>query len=192
MPDWKHYHQLGPHQSPRPILWQHRWEDFSDLELPEITNEDMHVIQGDGTAQRVFTYGHAKGNKRDGTDPHFITTRTSYQLHTDTGFVRFTHQVVLRNDGFLVGGLAVAAALQDAAAGGKLTLPVAQPVGSMYCLDTHSPHGVFRDDRLPQAGIYKLQAVVDADHPLTPEQVVKALTPLLSEPKSHITRLLPA
>src|SRR5262245_34051264 len=113
MPDWKHYHQLGPHQSAMPILWQHRWEEFSELVLPVIDDADMVTIQGPGESQRVFTYGHARGNKRDGSDPHFITTRTSYQLHTDTGFVRFTHQVVLRNDGFLVGGQGVAAAVQN-------------------------------------------------------------------------------
>lgn len=171
MPVWKTTDELRPGQTTDPILWQEDWTG----PLPEVTIADMQAIQGTKRSKRVYTYGHT-GSFRDGRCPHFISTRTGYQMHVDIGFVRFTHQVVLRNDGFQVCGLM-----------GGARRP--QPRGVVYCLDTWSPHQVIRDDRLTNCGIYKLQAAVDADQPLTPEQVLDALTPLLAGRSPHLERL---
>ena len=168
---WKAGDELGPGQSPNPILWQQVW---LGPPLPEVTDEDMRAIQGEGKGKRVYTYGH-NGSRSNGRLPHFISTRTGYALHVDVGFVRFTHQVVLRNDGFQVCGL-------------KGVADHPQGRGQVYCLDTWSPHQVVRDDRLPNHGIYKLQAAVDAEVPLTVEQVIERLTPLLSEPMAYVER----
>jgi hypothetical protein len=169
---WGENDQLGPGQSPMPIVWQQAWPD----ELDDVTDDDMVQIQGEGKASRVYTYGH-QGSRANGRHPHYISTRTGYPLHVDVGFVRFTHQVVLRNDGFMVCGLA-----------GTTKHP--QPKGTVYCLDTHSPHQVIRDTRLPQVGLYKLQAAVDADRPLTLAEVQEALAKLLAEPHGWVERAL--
>jgi len=156
------------------MVWRSEWPATA-IALPEVTDADLRAIHGEGRGSRVFTYGHG-GNRRNGRIPHFISTRDGYSMHVDVGFVRFTHQVVLRNDGFLVRGLA-----------DEDWFP-AQRRGTMYCLDTHSPHCIVRDRRWDD-GRFKLQAAVDADEPMSPDEVVAALTPLLSVPAPHLAVL---
>lgn len=167
MPAWPDQAELGPRQTANPILWQTEWKG----PLPAVTADQLLAIHGPGKGHRVLTYGHAGGNKRNGRDPHFITTRSGYGMHTDDGFVRFTHQVVLYNGGWNVHGLAGQGDPQRRRA--------------VYCLDTWSPHIIAPDPRLG-TGIYKLQAAVDSDRPMTFAEVVEALTALLSVKDAHM------
>lgn len=176
MPNWTKKDQLKPGMTTQPLLWVNRWEDLTQAQLPAVTEADCQEIFGDtGTTRRLRTFGHEHGNPRNGRDPHFITIRNGYPMHWDPGFVRFTHHVVLLNQGYAVTGIAgIEAELMTS--------------GAMYCIDSHSPHAVIRDPRLEDEGIYKLQAAVDADQPLDPLAVVQLLTPLLtSSPQPHLT-----
>jgi hypothetical protein len=56
-------------------------------------------------------------------------------------------------------------------------------VGSMYCLDTHSPHQGVRDPRMrpPPAPLYKAVIACDRDTPLTAQAAWPLLQRLLGD-----------
>lgn len=168
MPPWPKDRPLGTRQVADPIYWTTPCPLLLAELLPEVADEDLAVIYGDWgrTTSRIRTYGHlVPGDKRAA---HFLTTRRGLPMHTDTGYTRFTHHLILRNDGLRIHGLAD---------------PDRAPLtpGTLYCLDTWSPHTVVRDTRLG-AGLYKLQAAVDDDRPLDPDEVTMRLLPLLQDP----------
>lgn len=123
--------------------------------LPDVSTGALELIFGPGTSRKLKSWAH----DQDGV--HWLGTRTGTFMHQDTTFTRYTHHLLLRNDGYRIRGL-------DDTERHPLMVP-----GVMYCLDTHSPHQVVADDRLsPEAGkpVYKLQIAVDRDEPLSPQE----------------------
>ncbi len=78
-------------------------------------------------------------------------------IHTDPAYARYSVQLQLLNQGFYTHGVDVLAT------GGLPTdeNPVMLP-GVVVLLDTHSPHKVSRDPRLPNTGHCKMGAAVDS------------------------------
>lgn len=168
MPLWKKTDELRPGMTTQPILWTSQWDHLSSVPLPDVTAADVQSVFGDdGTGKRLQTFGHMNGNYRDGRDPHLIAIRSGYGMHHDPGFVRYTHHVVLLNEGFHVNGLS-----------GFIGEPMG--FGAMYAIDSHSPHQVIPDPRLGD-GRLKIQLAVDADSPLGPVEVVQKLEPFVPQ-----------
>lgn len=163
---WKEGATLRIDQAARPILWERRL----DVDLPSVSDEDLAAIMGDGgsRSRRIVTFGHTVPNDR--AAPHFLLTRAGTPLHTDPAYVRFTHHVVLRNEGMGIRGLS----------GAFTEEPLSR--GAFYCLDSWSPHEVAPDERLPQVGLYKCQMAVDSPEPLTPEEALLRMTPMFDRP----------
>lgn len=72
----------------------------------------------------------AKGLKtwpKAGDLPHWLACRNGIKLHTDPKFSRYAYQMVIRNDGWAMGGF------------DPEIVTILQP-GACYILDTHSPH----------------------------------------------------
>jgi len=109
-------------------------------------------IFGPGKGKRLQTWAR---DPNDPNGPHWIGVRHGIGMHTDPRFPRFTHQLIVFNDGWGVTGF-----------NRQLGEPLA--VGTLYCVDTHSPHQVIPDPRLGR-GLYYLAASMDAKTMLNPE-----------------------
>lgn len=152
---------LQPGQRAMPIVWM--LEHVVDpSRVPEASTETLdRACGGSGTSRRIRSWGH------DANGVHWLLTRGGTGLHDDRAYRRFTHHLLLRNDGFRIRGL------DD-----EEWHPPMTP-GCLYCLDTHSPHEVVRDDRLPQTGPYKAQIAVDDEEVIQPAFVVPLIIPWL-------------
>jgi len=150
-----------------PVLWLVRVRaaivtgDYSDEALARF------LPPGRGIKLRSF------GHDEDGV--HWLLTRAGTPLHYDPAYARYSHQLVLRNDGNRLRGLPRYDERAD-------WHPPLWP-GTMYALDTHSPHQGTKDPRMDPPGVVlKLVIAVDRDELLTPRQVLPMLTPFLYKP----------
>lgn len=162
MPNVPDDYVLRPGERPMPIVWL---RGPMTLPLhPDVSDEALEVVFGPGGSRKLKSWGH------DERGVHWLATRNGSFMHQDLTYVRYTHHLLLRNDGWRLRGF-----VDD-------ERPPVLVVGHMYCLDTHSPHQVVRDDRLFQeSGLphYKLQLAVDRPEPLSPEEAWALLAPRL-------------
>jgi hypothetical protein len=154
MPTISEDHQLTPGEAAAPVLWTVTVKGLR-AGLVDVSDAAMHAVLGGGSARALKSFGH----DRDGV--HFLLLRGGTGLHTDTAYTRFTHQLVLRNDGTRIRGLA----RND---GPPETWHPPMVPGMMYCLDTWSPHVGCPDPRMepPARGYMKAVIAVDRDAPL--------------------------
>lgn len=163
MPSVKDDYVLQGNELGYPILWI-----AEPLELPnplDLSDAALEPVFGEGRGRRLKSWAH------DDDGVHWLATRSGTALHMDKTYIRYTHHMVLRNDGWRIRGL-----YDDD------DLPEMVP-GTIYCLDTHSPHQVVPDDRLLSPGqrpLYKLQIVVDSENPLDYESALDLLWPWTS------------
>jgi hypothetical protein len=118
--------------------------------IPRIEAPDALLERafGPGKSRKLKSWGH-----RGPEEIHWLATRSGTPFHTDPAYPRYTHHLIIRNDGFRLRGV------EDR--------PDATPLtrGTAYCLDAHSPHQVVPDPRLIflDKPVYKLQVALD-DH----------------------------
>jgi|SRR5215469_772185 len=164
-------HQLTGTERREPLLWcsdipaARAWiaEEF------DTSDEAMWAVLGQGNARALKSFGH------DSDGVHYLLLRGGTGLHTDTAYTRYTHQLVLRNDGTRIRGLErYEGSRQD-------WHPLMRP-GVMYCLDTHSPHIGLPDPRMdcPRRGYMKAVIAVDRPQPLPSGQAWLLLQRYLS------------
>lgn len=148
--------------NPVPILWA---VPAPVKTLPDCTDAVLDQYLRPGSGRTLLSFGH------DPDGVHFLLTRAGTPLHRDPAYARYSHQLIIRNDGNRVRGL-------PAHDTGEAWHPPMVP-GLMYALDTHSPHQGLPDTRMGggRSGvIVKAVIAVDRDELLTPEQA----WPLLS------------
>jgi hypothetical protein len=129
-----------------PVLWR---RDVDWL-LPEIIDGDFDVVFGtapDAAANRLATFGHLSGPKGAAGVPHYLATRGTTPMHHDPAYPRWSVQLALYNVGLGLTGL-----------DGKVW---ELPLGTLYCLDTHSPHQVVRIGAPTVGRRQKMQAAID-------------------------------
>ena len=152
-------------QRSSPVLWVSEPRVLS--QVPDVSDETLTDIFDDKRTRRLKSWGH------DDTGAHWLVTRSGLPLHHDIGFTRYTHQLIIRNDGWRLAGMDE-----------QLDLPPLV-VGVMDCLDTWSPHKVVRDERFgkeqAKKALYKCMLVVDRDQPLTEDEVWDLLSPRLAD-----------
>lgn len=153
--DWKKGDLLSKEQTGHPLLWYAALQELGyDVPLPELGAQWFTIFWGDNkTTRRIRPFGHIGKNN---SGPHFLCTRGGTSMHTDPGFNRFALQIQLVNHGYLLHGL------HD----DPMTMPIFSP-GLVIIIDTHSPHQLSRDVRVPNRGYNKL--LVGADFPEYPE-----------------------
>jgi hypothetical protein len=167
---WKPTDQLSATQSAKPIRLLGR----VSTPLPTITDDLLLSIFGDGSnKRRLRSWG-----KTSPYSPHFLATRSGTTCHTDPRYPRFSWHLMLHNGGFRIRGLA------------DSDIPELE-VGSVYVLDTHSPHEVIRDPRMPQVSDYKVQVALDADAPIPTDEAIAQLVAFVELP-DLIERMLSA
>jgi len=152
-------------QTADPILWRKSVPVPPGGFLPPKTCIRMlFELFGAGKSKRLQTFAR---DESDPNGPHWIGVRLGgLGMHTDPKFPRFTHQLVVYNDGWGVIGL-----------GKRLGEPLA--AGTLFCCDTHSPHQVIPDGRLGR-GLYYLAASMDAKAKLPPEVAQERLLAFVS------------
>lgn len=119
------------------------------LDLPETVGRFPEMLDRmfPSANHSLKTWGRTPGADL-ALDPHWIGVRKGGPLHTDKGYPRFTHQIVVNVDpGFVVRGL------------NKQELPVAR--GAYFVLDTHSPHQLWTAQTGPAAPQWYLALSVD-------------------------------
>jgi hypothetical protein len=158
-------YQLSDEQRAAPIVWAQEWIHAEPgLRLPEFDDATMERIFGPATqgGQKIRSWGH------DDHGVHWLSTRRGTVMHTDPAYNRYTHHLIVRNDGFGIQGI-----------NRQLEHPP-MTVGLLYCLDAFSPHQVVRDPRLSaNRPIYKVQLAVDRSVVLSPEEVARLMGPWL-------------
>jgi hypothetical protein len=160
-------YELQPDDRPDPIVWIVRTPIIGHR--VDVTDAALEAVVGEGKSRRLKSLGHNEGGA------HFLITRGGTALHTDRAYARYSHQLVLRNDGNRLRGMVDQP--QD-------TWHMPLTVGVMYCLDTHSPHQGLPDPRLlpnRKAAMWKVVAAVDrADEVLEVAEAFALLRPLLT------------
>jgi hypothetical protein len=157
--------ELGQDQAAMPVLWL-----TSTLAVDKATgdysDEALARLLPAGRGRVLRSFGH------DGDGVHWLLTRGGTALHSDPAYARYSHQLVLRNDGNRLRGLP----RFDAE---EFWHPP-MVAGMMYALDTHSPHQGLPDPRLdPPKTVLKLVIAVDRDELIHPAQVWPLLGRLL-------------
>lgn len=148
--DLRRDHQLTGDQRGDPVIWKSAITcAFSP---PSV---DLAPIFGEGKSRRLHTWGH------DESGVHWIGVRTGTPLHIDPRYARYTHQLVVRCDGFELGGLAC---------GSRRRLLT----GDLFCLDTHSPHELVRASGVSAGAMY-VAASLDSDEPMGASDVLPVL-----------------
>ena len=147
--EWKSTSKLKDGQTVQSISNIALLEEF---QAPIFSLEMLEAIFGDaGKGRRIRSWG-----KTDDFSPHFLATRSGTPMHTDPRYPRYTWHLILHNGGYRIRGLA------------DIEVPTLVP-NTMYQLDTHSPHEVTIDQRLPQVNHYKLQMAIDSKTPIPRE-----------------------
>jgi hypothetical protein len=161
-------YQMRPDDRENPLLWITR-VDLTGRTLPNTSDAALTTLGvPPGRGRLVRSWGH------NSEGVHWLLTRAGTPPHTDRAYLRYTHQIVLRNDGTRIRGLA-----RHDPTDRSLWPPVLTP-GAYYCLDTHSPHQGTTDPRLPQRpGRTKIVIAVDRDQPLTDQEAWLLLHPYL-------------
>lgn len=137
-----------------PLLWSYPLPHVPDWHL------DVPGIFGAGVTQRLKTFG------RDAVDPdgpHWIAVRSGTPLHHDPGYLRYTVQAVVVNDGYLLGGW-------------DETVAHPIPAGSVFCLDAQSPHQLLG----PRQGEMYVACSTDSPHPILGAEIEPTIARLLT------------
>jgi hypothetical protein len=179
-------YELKADQLDDPILWIVTISESARSLIDEIDLSDaaMERYLGGGGSMKLKSFGH------DSDGIHFLLTRKGTAVHTDPAYARYSHQLVLRNDGNRLRGL-------PRLDHGPDHYPMLVP-GTMYCLDTHSPHQGTEDPRFTkrpgQAGCgMKAVIAIDRNEALDPGDVWPLFKPWLGrdfhevgfDPKMH-------
>jgi hypothetical protein len=147
--EWKSSNKLKDGQSVQCISNVAPLEGFV---APVFSLEMLEALFGDaGKGRRIRSWG-----KEDDFSPHFLATRSGTPMHTDPRYPRYTWHLILHNGGYRIRGLA------------DIEVAPLTP-STMYLLDTHSPHEVTIDQRLPQINHYKVQMAIDSKTPISRE-----------------------
>jgi hypothetical protein len=154
MPAVKREERLRPDQRRIPVVWMVQ----ATIALPTVTDLDLEPAFGPGAARQLKSWGH------DEAGVHWLATRKGTGLHTDPAYARYSHHLIVRNDGWRIRGI------DD-----DLHPPMVR--GALYCLDTHSPHEVTDDPRMPcdWSPRFKVQLVFDHDRMHKPGEVFPLL-----------------
>jgi hypothetical protein len=154
---------LKPGMTAHPILYHATLEQlgYAGVELPRVAPDFFLKLWGDDkSTRRIKTWGH-DGDK---LSAHWISTRGGTPMHVDPGYARYAVQMQLYNQGFVLVGV-----------GDSISrMPLFTP-GLVTILDTHSPHQVTRDPRLPNTGNSKLAVAVDSVEMPDPLQALPAI-----------------
>lgn len=156
-----------------PLVWAEQRGPLPQP-TPDTSDAVLELAFGEGKSRKLKSWGHYPEDSSVGeVHPHWLVTRGGTAMHTDPAYARYTHHLILRNDGFALRGA------DESPRGDLAAMPL--KVGAMYCLDAHSPHQVVPDPRLTFLGkpIYKVQAAVDTDQPLDPDEVWDLLLPMI-------------
>lgn len=162
MPSVRRDEPLKAGQLARPVVWVDRTRQVSSF--PRCDDQVMGRVIDLERTRRFRSWGH------DADGVHWLCTRMGLGLHVDPAYTRFTHQLIVRNDGWRIEG-------HDR----EFLHPMLTP-GTLVCLDTWSPHAVVVDARFrARAPLLKLQIVVDRAQPLTPDEVWALCSPRLAD-----------
>lgn len=149
---------LKPGQLSHPVLWRSHTDELpAKAYQPERWDSMLVIAFGFGRSKRLQTWARPCD---DLNGPHWIGVRNGTVMHTDPRYPRYTHQLVVRNDGWRLTG----SAMQH---DGSLT------PGTVFCCDTHSPHILLREDG--GKGMFYLAASIDSTTPLSLEQTLPRL-----------------
>jgi hypothetical protein len=150
--------ELSADWAAMPVLWLVSVPSWPlGFRPPPPTDEALAAYMPPGRKRTLRSFGH------DADGVHWLITRGGTPLHHDPAYARYSHQLVLRNDGNRLRGLP----RYDH----RLNWHPPLRPGTMYALDTHSPHQGLPDERMdPPPVVTKLVIAVDRDELLTPEQ----------------------
>jgi hypothetical protein len=160
-------YDLAPNQFRDPVLWitSTAYADGRPPITVDCSDVVMDSYLGEGDKQAIKSFGHDPV-----TGVHFLLTRSGTTVHTDKAYLRYTHQLVLRNDGNRLRGMPKF----DSEDPSRWHIPM-EP-GVLYCLDTHSPHQGVPDPRFPtrdRSRGMKAVIAVDRSTPLDPSDALR-------------------
>jgi hypothetical protein len=168
--DWKADTPLRNDMRANPIMWVEQLK--ADVRLPRISRGFIEQVFAAMERTSIAIWG-----RRDGKlSAHFLASNRGLTLHTDPGAARYSVQLQLHNEGWMTSGVGVALRQED-----PRDYPMLTP-GTIILLDTHSPHQVTKDPRLPQRGPFKLTAVIDSPDEPDRDEAVAALIERLRDP----------
>jgi hypothetical protein len=137
-------YEFKPGMLADPVIW------MAPTRIPDVPSVSDAVMERQFPKKNTWPF---QGWGHDEKGVHYIATRDGLKLHLDISSPRYSHQIVLRNDGWNLDG-------RD-----RMERPVLH-VGSFYCLDTHSPHRVIPDPRIGNGGRYFAAIVFDRPEPV--------------------------
>lgn len=156
---------LLPDEVADPIVWRAKPDDERTALAAQVDSSDAMLASFGitGNTRKLKSWGH-----HPISGAHWLLTRNGTGVHTDRAYLRYSCQIVLRNDGTRIRG-------KD-----EFTLHPPETPGAFYCLDTWSPHAGVRDERLRLVSTHvKLVIAIDRPWPLTQDDAWSLLLPYL-------------
>lgn len=144
---------LGKDQLPNPVVRS------KVIDLPDTIGRYPEMLETmfPSNNHSLKTWGRTPGVTE--MDPHWIGVRKPTPLHTDKAYPRWTHQIMVNVDaGFVLRGL------------NKVELPLQR--GTYFVLDTHSPHQLWAESKVPQ---WYLALSVDTKQDEVPDKEIITL-----------------
>lgn len=155
MTDLKAGYVLKPGQLECPVVWRSSFPvTFTAVASDRFLAMLLQVF-GPGRSKRLQTWDRAP---EDPDGPHWIGVRNGTPLHTDPRYPRYTHQLIVLNQGWTLSGIT------------RQVSKTPFKVGESFCCDTHSPHILLREPG-PEKGFFYLAASIDAREVLPPAKV---------------------
>jgi hypothetical protein len=167
--DWKADTPLRDDMLANPIMWT---THLADVRLPRISRRFIEQVFEAMERTSIAIWG-----RRDGKlSAHYLASKGGLTMHTDPAAARYSVQLQLANEGWFTSGVGVALRQEDPRHYPKLV------PGTVILLDTHSPHQVTKDPRLPQTGPFKMTCVIDSPDEPDRDEAVAALVERIQDP----------
>lgn len=157
MPWVKYTDKLENHAYPNPVLLC-KEVDLGDLWTPN--EEELVRIFGDKKSNYLKSWGRV-GKKTNEMDAHYLGAKMGVKLHTDPGFLRYTHQIMIHVDEFELHGVN--------------KVPTNLYRGTYFLVDTWSPHAVVARADAKSTPEYYVAASCDSKMPRDLDEVLPRL-----------------
>jgi len=157
--NWKTGQELTEDQRDQPVLWR-RYCESIQISKSTICTLVASAFPDGKKSKSLKTWGR---DREYPNGPHWIGVRNGTTLHIDPRYPRYTHQLVVHNVGWYVSGIK-----QEIDSDPFIE-------GTLFCLDTHSPHILLRDTRLGE-GLFYLALSMDSSDPIPDSTVVRELS----------------
>jgi len=146
-------------QLSNPIVEVHKIPE-KHIDLSIFNEEEFNQVLNAKASHQLKTWGGVEST----SEPHWIGVKKATPLHTDPRYPRYSWQLILKVDNFVLRG--------------KDKVETQLEAGTMFLLDTHSPHQLHAKSKEAK---YYFACSMDSKTPISYPIALKKLTTYIKE-----------